>query len=170
MSDWDGNERRGSFNVRAAIMKAVDAENDPKVRNGYMLMLGIIEAMESGFQSLAKKMDNLLHDEQTIKRVVLNGHDGNHHKHHDWIEQRIAADKYYTDLIARAMPALEWVENHKKESEQIKPICDWARAKREEEEIAKQDKKSLFMKFLEGIVSHVGTAVGVGLIAYFTFK
>jgi hypothetical protein len=42
MSDnWQGDERRNSqFNVKGQLMKAIDAENDAKMRNTYMLVAG----------------------------------------------------------------------------------------------------------------------------------
>ena len=167
---WSGDERRTNtnpFNVRSQLMRAIDGEDDAKTRNSYMLMLGILEAMDTGFGRIEQQLTTVMKDEQTIKKLVLNGHDGNHHKHHDWVEHRMSNDKYYTDLIARSLPLIEWVEAHRKEEEDKAPVCAWVETKMEEEQVAKADKKTLAMKFLESIFGHIGTAVAAAALVWF---
>jgi hypothetical protein len=97
-------------------------------------------------EEIGGKIDSFLQDEKSLRNKVLNGHEPSHHKHHDWIEAQMKAE------IERS------------------PVCEWAKQKMIQEYEAKKDNKSLWMKFLESIVSHVGTAVAVALIAWIALK
>lgn len=113
-SEWKGEERRGSnFNVKQAILKGIDAEDDAKARNLLMLIFGVIESMEHGFGRLEKKIDLVLKDEATIKKTVLNGHVDAHHKHHDWVESQMRHN--------------------------CADVCEWVNRKMKEEEDAQKD-------------------------------
>lgn len=154
-NEWNGDERRGSqFNVRSQIMRLIDAENDHKARNQLMLMLGIIEAMDAGFARVEKKIDIVLKDEEAIKRIALNGLVPTHHDDHDWLKvHRRDHVEVYRPLLERAAPMLEWMEGFKQRQEE-----------------AEKDKKTLAMRFLSAIVSHIGTAIGVAIVAWVALK
>lgn len=142
--EWHGDERREGydFNVRSAILAEIAKTDDSHLKTILLLMFGVLEQGEKGLQRIEQKIDKVLKDEQAIKKLALNGHEMNHHEHHDWIADRIKNGGH----------------------------CQWAIKKQQQEAEATQNKKSLVMKFMESIVSHVGTAVAVGLIAYFTLR
>jgi len=166
-------ERRAepsSFNVRSKILASIDSTDDKNQRNLLLLLFGVLEVNEKGLSRIEKKLDGIMSDEKKLRAAVLNGHEPSHHKHHDWIDQRISNDKFYTDFISRTTMALDWLDLYRQKVQHTEPICDWARRKMQEEDEDEKTKKSLVIKFLESIVSHVGTAVAVGIIAYLTLR
>jgi hypothetical protein len=95
-------------------------------------------------QRVLARVEEMMNDTTKMKTNVLNGHEPNHHEDHDWVQGMRKRNCH--------------------------EMCDWVVTFKKEQEQSALDKKSLLMKFLEAIVSHVGTAVAVGLIAYFAFK
>lgn len=141
--DWAGDERRNAdFNVRSAILSEIAKTDDAHLKAILLLLFGVLEQGESGLKRIELKIDRVLKDEAVIKRMVLNGHETAHHDHHDWLAERIRNGGQ----------------------------CAWSIRKQAEEAETARTKKSLALKFMEAIVSHVGTAVAVGTIAYFAFK
>lgn len=130
------------FDVRSELMSLIAKTNDDHGRMVWMMLLGVQEqsaasinelakSMQNGFTNLDKKMDTLLADEQTLRKSVLNGHANNHHEDHDWIQARRKAD--------------------------CDGICEWAKAKMDEEKGAAVAKKGVIRKVLEGMASQLGT-------------
>lgn len=104
--------------------------------NMKMVLLLLLGVLEE----IGGRLDEFLQDEHMLREKVLNGHGGVHNAHHDHIETCIELD--------------------------CLDVCRWAKTKMQEEEDAKKTQKSLLMKFLESIVSHLGTAVAVAVIGY----
>jgi hypothetical protein len=95
-------------------------------------------------QRVLARVEEMMNDATKMRSKVLNGHEPNHHDDHNWVQEM--------------------------RKRNCSELCDWAEKQREAQKTLADDKKSLLMKFLESIVSHVGTAVAVVLIAYFAFK
>lgn len=75
MSDKD-------FDVRAEIMKSISATDDSKDRSMLMLMLGVLERVEQ-----------LLTDDEAMRKRVLNGNYAQHSDDHAWLtELRVKMD------------------------------------------------------------------------------
>jgi hypothetical protein len=156
-------ERRADteFNVRSKILAAIDATDDKNQRNLLLLMFGVLETYESGIRRIEVKIDAVLRDEQTIKRMALNGHEVNHHAHHDWVAERIASECHKN---------CEWVSEQRDLATEMEPVCAWAKEEMAKAEEAAKTKKGLVIKFLEAIVGHLGTAIAVFAIAYITLR
>ena len=161
-------ERRSSpeFNVRSRILAAIDSTDDKNQRNLLLLMFGVLESNETGLTRIEKKLDHVLSDEKKLRTAVLNGHEPYHHKHHDWIENRIANDKFYTDFIARTTHTNDWVEAYKLKAHETAPVCDWAKRKMSEEDEALKTKKSVIQKFFEGMSGNAGAIIMAGTIGW----
>ena len=69
------------FDVRSEILSAVSATNDQIHRSFLLLMLGVLD-----------RLDSVLADDASLRKQVLNGHEPNHHGDHDWIQERRKAD------------------------------------------------------------------------------
>jgi hypothetical protein len=78
-----------SFDVAAELKSKIAKENDEDRRTTLMLLLGVFEANMIGIDKISKKIDALLTDEQSLRQAVLNGHEGVHHGHHEWIAKKI---------------------------------------------------------------------------------
>lgn len=140
--NWPGDDRRNTeFNVRGKILAAIDATDDKNQRNVLLLMFGVLEVNESGMRRIEKKIDAVLKDEATIKRMALNGHELNHHEHHDWVEARM--------------------------EERCQDVCAWSRNKMTEEATAETNKKGIVQKFFEGAAGHAGSMVAGGVLMWF---
>lgn len=80
------------FDVASELKAKIAKENDEDHRTTLMLLLGVFEANLAGIEVLSKKIDALRGDEQSLRMAVLNGHEGVHHEHHEWITKRIEAE------------------------------------------------------------------------------
>jgi hypothetical protein len=163
VEDWTGDDRRdgANFNVRSAILSEIAKTDDSSMKSILLLLFGVLEQGERGLHRIEMKIDKVLKDEQAIKKLALNGHELNHHAHHDWISDRIA-DECHKDC--------GWVGEQRKLEAEMKPVCEWAKGEMAKSVEAAQTKKGLVIKFLESIVGHIGTAIAVFAIAYITFK
>ena len=101
-----------------------------------------------------------------LKKVVLNGYNDKHHSHHEWLDRRIAHDKYYEDLIAKSIPAIEWIDKFREQNKEFKPVYEWAKTTMMADQESRKDKKFIILKFIGGAASHVGTAIATILMAY----
>jgi len=152
-------ERRADteFNVRSKILAAIDATDDKNQRNVLLLMFGVLEAHENGMRRIELKIDAVLRDEATIKHMAFNGHEKNHHSHHDWVEDRMSAG---------CEQHCDWVAQKKAEEEAMKPVCEWAKVKMAEEAESKRAKKTIIQKFFEGISGNTGALIAAGAIGW----
>ena len=82
-----------SFDAKSGILKAINETNDPAMRTVLMLLLGV-------FEEIVEKMDAFVNNEAEIRNMVLNGHTDVHHKHHEWIEERLRRDDEVQELIS----------------------------------------------------------------------
>lgn len=88
-----------SFDAKTGILKAINETNDPAMKTVLLLLLGV-------FEEIGNKIDSVLSNEQALRATVLNGHEPVHHKHHEWIDVRMARDKELEELI-------DWVKAKK---------------------------------------------------------
>lgn len=144
MSEWSGDERRtnNSFNVKSAILSEISKTDDTHLKTSLLLMLGVLESNESGMHRIERKLDAVLKDEKKLKELVLNGHNDKHHDHHDWIEEHIKSDR------------------------ELRPVCEWAKAKMEEDAEAMKSRKGAWQKFIEGATSNAGALIAAGAIGW----
>ena len=81
-----------SFDVASELKAKIAKENDEDRRTILLLLLGVFEATNAGIDKISKKIDSLLSDEQSLRQAVLNGHEGVHHGHHEWIAAKIKSE------------------------------------------------------------------------------
>lgn len=89
MSDqFNGHERRATtrFDVRSEILSSIAKTEDQTVKSLLLLMLGVLE-------EIGGKIDAVISDERTLRETVLNGHAGVHPRHHEWIADKMLAEK-----------------------------------------------------------------------------
>jgi len=111
-----------TFNVKSEILSRIDKTSDSDLKSILLLMLGVLE-------ELTLKVDNAIDNEKKMMRsFVLNGHEDNHHAHHDWIAQRIAHQGR----------------------------CEWANKEVAKQNEALANKKNLATKLAEAIVQQFG--------------
>lgn len=86
MSDYTGQERRSTFNVRSEILSGIAKTEDQTVKSLLLLMLGVLE-------EIGGKIDSVISDERSLRETVLNGHSDVHPKHHEWIAEKMQAEE-----------------------------------------------------------------------------
>lgn len=121
-----------SFDAKAGILKAINETNDAALKTVLLLLLGV-------FEEIGDKIDNVLTNEKLLRSTVLNGIEPVHHKHHDWIEQRIARD------------------------DEIKLLTSWVKLKIQEERDSRDSKR----KVRDGLVLEIlkyATIGGIGIL------
>lgn len=134
------------FNVKSEIMSQIAKTGDDNLRTILLLLLGVLDEIGS-------KIDSVLNDEHTIKAMVLNGHVADHHDHHTWLDRRIEEDAELQVILARARPALEWVEKQKAAQEQ-----------------AAKDNRGSVRKVLESTTVHLIVTIGAIFFAAWVSK
>lgn len=82
-----------SFDAKSGILKAINETNDPAMKTVLLLLLGV-------FEEIVDKIDDVLHNEQVLRERVLNGHEPVHHKHHEWVAQRMNRDSEIEPMIS----------------------------------------------------------------------
>ena len=100
------------FNVRAEILSKIAETRDDTLRTILLLLLGVLDEIGS-------KIDNVMKDDATIKKLVLEHHAESHAGHHDYLNGKIINDPRIQQMIARALPALEWAEAKQIEERQL---------------------------------------------------
>ena len=86
MSDYSGQERRSTFNVRSEILSGIAKTEDQTVKSLLLLMLGVLE-------EIGGKIDSVISDERSLRETVLNGHSDVHPKHHEWVAAQMLAEE-----------------------------------------------------------------------------
>ena len=86
MSDYTGQERRSTFNVRSEILSGIAKTEDQTVKSLLLLMLGVLE-------EIGGKIDSVISDKRSLRETVLNGHSDVHPKHHEWIAEKMQAEE-----------------------------------------------------------------------------
>lgn len=119
------------FHVRSEILSAIGKTDDTNLKMVLLLLLGVLE-------EIGGKIDAFMSDERKLRETVLNGHEPQHHAHHDHVARCIAED---------CMGA-----------------CEWAKVKMREEADDAASKKGMKQQFLEAVVAQAGT-IAVAIIA-----
>lgn len=86
MTDYTGQERRSTFNVRSEILSGIAKTEDQTVKSLLLLLLGVLE-------EIGGKIDSVISDERSLRETVLNGHSDVHPKHHEWIAEKMQAEE-----------------------------------------------------------------------------
>ena len=165
---WNGEESKAQTRskVKAMIFEEIKKSSDDNLKAILALMYGSLEYTDEAISRIEAKIDALRTDEVALKKVVLNGYNDKHHSHHEWLDRRIAHDKYYEDLIAKSIPAIEWIDKFREQSKEFKPVYEWAKTTMIADQESRKDKKFIILKFIGGAASHVGTAIATILMAY----
>lgn len=90
-----------SFDAKSGILKAINETNDPAMKTVLLLLLGV-------FEEIGAKIDNFVKNEQSLRDMVLNGHEPVHHTHHEWLEHRIAREEEIRGMMI-------WIKNKMRE-------------------------------------------------------
>lgn len=120
-----------SFDAKSGILKAINETNDPAMKTVLLLMLGV-------FEEIGEKIDSVLNNDATIRAMVLNGHEPVHHKHHEWLNDRIARD------------------------EEIKVLSSWVRVQMQHE----ADNKASSRKIKDGVVGTILGWAAIGILGF----
>jgi len=125
------------FNVKSAILSEIAKTDDSQMKTILLLMLGVLEEIGS---KIDLAIDN---EKKMMKSFVLNGHEENHHLHHDWIAQRLKHNGR----------------------------CEWANKQIAEQAEATETKKTLLGKLYENVINQFSTIIitGLAVAAGFTF-
>lgn len=109
-----------AFESKPAILSAIAKTDDPAMKTVLLLLLGV-------FEEVVEKMDKVLSDEQTLRQMVLNGHEPVHHRDHEWIGKRIARE------------------------DEVEAVMSWAKQKMEEE----KENRSSTRKIRDGVIQRM---------------
>jgi exopolyphosphatase/pppGpp-phosphohydrolase len=71
--------------VRHQILAAIGTTSDQNLKTVLLLMLAILE-------EISGKIEEMRSDEKGLREAVLNGHEGVHHDHHEWVARKIAEE------------------------------------------------------------------------------
>jgi hypothetical protein len=102
------------------------------------------------FTVLSKKLDAILDDDATLKRIVLNGHQDSHHEHHTFLESLVKHQQEHKDqhvwVAAKMKDALgdEALLQLAKDRHKHGGYCDYAKKQMEEEALNKKSKRTIF--------------------------
>ena len=75
-----------AFEVKSEIMSAIAKTDDSNLKMLLLLMLGVLE-------EIGGRIDAMRADERGLRDAVLNGHADVHHDHHEWVAEKIEAEK-----------------------------------------------------------------------------
>lgn len=110
----------GNITTKSRIIQAIADCKDDAMRSVLLIMLAVLEEIGS-------KIDAVMHDEQALREIVLNGHTATHGADHDWIAKFRGQAHEYPDDHA------------------------WIARKRAEEEDDKRSKRRVG----EDVISHI---------------
>ncbi len=68
------------------LVQEIAKSSDPNTKVVLLLMLRLLEAF-------VDRVDEILDDERGLREAVLNGHEPVHHDHHEWIAEKMQAEK-----------------------------------------------------------------------------
>lgn len=145
-----------SFNVKSEILSAIAKTDAPETKTLLLLMLGVLE-------EIGGKIDGFLQDEKQIREKVLNGHEPSHHKHHDWVAER---------MTEQCDETCTWVKKQMAADDETKAIRAWVAAKMQAEEDAAKANKTTLRKAIDKAVEQGVTiiitagATLLGVMAY----
>lgn len=117
------------FDVASELKAKIAKENDEERRTILLLLLGVFEANIAGLESISKKIDSLINDEQALRATVLNGHAENHDRDHEYVGHLFQ----HRDSAAEER---RWIRERMGSNCAV--ACTWAERKmRDEEDAAK---------------------------------
>ncbi len=73
-----------ALDVKGEILATIGKTDDHAIKSVLLLMLAVLE-------DIGGRIDNMMGAE--VRKAVLNGHEVNHHAHHDWIETQMQAER-----------------------------------------------------------------------------
>lgn len=111
--------------LRAKIMKAIEACEDKSLQIVHLLMLEVLD-------SIGRKIDTVLKDEEAFRQMVLNGDAGTHTQdHRDW--------RGFKEEWDELQPAVTLMRDRHAHGGH----CDWATMKMKEEADAKESSRQI---------------------------
>lgn len=128
-----------AFEVKSEILSAIGKTDDPNLKMVLLLMLGVLEATDEAVKSIGDKIDALRDDEESLRKAVLNGYEPVHHKHHEWVAERIKANDCAT-------------------------TCTWVRTKIDDEAEAAKESKANRRVVTEAVIRQVVTIIVSGAL------
>jgi sirohydrochlorin ferrochelatase len=114
--------------LRDDILIAMTKVEDSTYRIVLSLMLRVIAAQQKLLKEMVDRLDTVIEDEQRIKEIVLNGHLGEHTRHHDFI------GKHFTN------------------SDEFEYAINWAATKMREERESSSENKRFMRRSVERII------------------
>ncbi len=142
-----------SFDIKGEILSQIGKTSDETMRTVLLLMLGVLDMSVQGIEKLSVKIDNLITDEEALRKTVLNGLAKSHDREHADFREHLRFSEEHREMIERAKPLMAFVEKMMIEQEETKKL-----------------KKSLFHKFLETLVDQSGVIIMTALITYLGIK
>lgn len=137
--------------IKREVMNAIAAADEPS-RKVLMLMLLILEDLGGKLDSMraefSLQISAMRADEVGLREAVLNGHAGNHDKHHAWVEREMQYSEQHT-------LDHQWIRQ--RQASQCAEACSWAATKMNDENKSKQSWRRVF----EGTGVNVLTAVAM---------
>lgn len=127
--------------LRAELRAAIAESDDPHIRALLLLMQGLYSITADGFQSLSKKIDDVLANEHELREKVLNGHAPDFDATMKWVKGEMA-------FSGRQKTINRWVE----ERMQAGGYCDYAASQIAEQKEAEQDNRKSFRRFRDSLL------------------
>jgi sulfatase maturation enzyme AslB (radical SAM superfamily) len=79
--------------LKNEIVSSMAQIEDKHHRVVLSLMIRIMSTQERFSKEIYDRLDTIIHDEERIKLIALNGHTAQHAAHHDWIKDKIESEE-----------------------------------------------------------------------------
>lgn len=103
-----------NFDAKSEILKEIAKTDDQNIKAVLLLLLGVLEFTGDKIDGVSKQLETLLRDEQAMRVAVLNGHEPVHHKHHEWIEDRMKLDPEINAIVVWAKDQMDEQQNNRR--------------------------------------------------------
>lgn len=103
-----------NFDAKSEILKEIAKTDDQNIKAVLLLLLGVLEFTGDKIDGVSKQLETLLRDEQAMRVAVLNGHEPVHHKHHEWIEDRMKLDPEINAIMVWAKDQMDEQQSNRR--------------------------------------------------------
>lgn len=136
--------------VRAKIMMAIQECEDKSMKVVLLMMLEILD-------SISRKIDAVMRDEESIRELVLNGDSATHAQdHRDW--------RAFSAEWVEISPALGIIKDRHAHG----GYCPWALSKMEQEKKDEDSRRTVRDGWLSNVAWGLTTLIAVALTAWIT--